>query len=171
VNELTTLLDEALEAWEEAREGVLAESEVIPDDRWDFRPAPVSRTVTELVRHIIESGLLMSGELSRTDGDFRRKEYAALLAEHASGVPEGADPAGLREMLGTAHERGAAALRAAGELHMLQHIRRFDGKLGTRLAWMEHGVAHEYYHRGQLALYVRQMGLVPALTRAIHGEG
>jgi uncharacterized damage-inducible protein DinB len=52
---------------------------------------------------------------------------------------------------------------------MLQRIRRFDGLLGTRLAWFEHGVAHEYYHCGQLALTARFMGVVPALTQRIRG--
>jgi len=51
----------------------------------------------------------------------------------------------------------------------LQNIRRFDGKMGTRLAWMNHGIAHEEYHRGQLALYARMLGRVPALTRKIQG--
>ena len=53
---------------------------------------------------------------------------------------------------------------------MLQTIRRFDGESGTRLAWMQHGIAHEEYHRGQLALYVRLLGRTPALTRLIEGS-
>ncbi len=52
---------------------------------------------------------------------------------------------------------------------MLQMIRRFDGIPGTRLAWLDHGIAHEMYHRGQLALYARLMGHVPALTQRIRG--
>ena len=68
-----------------------------------------------------------------------------------------------------AFAEGAATLRARGDLHMLQTIRRFDGLPGTRLAWFNHHVAHEMYHRGQLALYARQMGHVPALTQRIHG--
>ena len=52
---------------------------------------------------------------------------------------------------------------------MLQLIRRFDGKMGTRLAWMHHGISHEEYHRGQLALYARLLGRVPALTQLIQG--
>ena len=43
-----------------------------------------------------------------------------------------------------------------------------------RLAGSRTGVwvginSDEYYHRGQVALYVRQIGLVPALTRKIQG--
>ncbi len=53
---------------------------------------------------------------------------------------------------------------------MLQYITRFDGLKGTRLAWMQHGVSHEEYHRGQLALYARLLGRVPALTQVIMGE-
>jgi uncharacterized damage-inducible protein DinB len=53
---------------------------------------------------------------------------------------------------------------------MLQHIRRFDGEMGTRLAWMISGISHEDYHRGQLALFARLMGRVPALTKRIRGS-
>ena len=43
------------------------------------------------------------------------------------------------------------------------------GKKGTKLAWVHHGLAHEEYHRGQLAVYERLMGIEPALTRMIRG--
>jgi DinB family len=38
---------------------------------------------------------------------------------------------------------------------------------GTRLAWLCHGISHEMYHRGQLALYQRLLGIEPALTKRI----
>lgn len=53
---------------------------------------------------------------------------------------------------------------------MLQNIRRFDGLFGTRLAWMQHGIGHEEYHRGQIALYARLAGKTPALTKLIEGK-
>jgi uncharacterized damage-inducible protein DinB len=62
-----------------------------------------------------------------------------------------------------------ADFQTVGELHMLQLIERFDGELGTRLAWLHHGIAQEMYHRGQLTTYTRLMGLEPALTRKIRG--
>ena len=82
----TTLLEEALEAWTYVREGVIDELRNIPERDLGFRPHPESRTVRELAQHIIQSGLLMSGELSRKDGDFRRKSYEALLREHGPGM-------------------------------------------------------------------------------------
>ena len=52
---------------------------------------------------------------------------------------------------------------------MLQSILQFNGVPATRLSWMSHGVAHEEYHRGQIALCARLLGLVPALTPLIQG--
>ena len=50
---------------------------------------------------------------------------------------------------------------------MRKSITRFDGLKGTKLAWLDHAIAQEEYHRGQLALYERLMHIEPALTRHI----
>ncbi|MFP3947661.1 MAG: DinB family protein [Longimicrobiales bacterium] len=165
----TNLLEEALEAWEDVRRGVLEEAAGIPDERYDFRPHDESRSVVELVRHILESAEMMVGELTRPGGDFPRQSFMEHMEEHASHLAEDPDPVELRDLLRMRFADGAARVRAAGELEMLQFIRRFDGQRGTRLAWFHHGVAHEMYHRGQLALYARLMGRVPALTQRIRG--
>jgi uncharacterized damage-inducible protein DinB len=161
------LLDEMLEAWEYTRQGVIAEVKNLGESALDFRPADASRTARELVQHIIESGLLMSGELTRPDGDFQRQSYAEFLAEYARRPSR--KRAALVDTLKRTHADGARRLRARGEVGMLQVIRQFNGEPATRLAWMHHGIAHEEYHRGQLALYARLTGGVPALTKMIHG--
>jgi uncharacterized damage-inducible protein DinB len=166
----TTLLEEALEAWTLARDGVLDELRNVPEKDLSFRPAPEARSVLELVQHIIESGLMMAGELARPDGDFRRKSYEGFLHEYGRGVAGWRSKSPLMAALRKTHADGEKRVRQAGELHMLQHIRRFDGEMGTRLAWMHHGISHEEYHRGQLALYARLMGRVPALTKRILGK-
>ena len=166
----TTLLDEVVEAWEGARRGVLEEAEVIPGEKFGWRPHPEARSVAELLRHILESGLMAVGELTREDGDFTRQSFPEMIEEYAGHLPDDLSPTELVDHLQLAFAEGAAALRATGELHMLQRIRRFDGLRGTRLAWMNHHVDHESYHRGQLALYARMLDVTPALTRRIRGE-
>ena len=165
----TTLLEEALESWEFARQGAIEELQNIPEAKYEFRPSGESRSVIELAQHIAESGMMMAGELSRADGDFRRKSYEGFFHEYARGVGGKRTRAQLLALLRQSHADGVKRFRAAGELHMLQMIRRFDGKMGTRLAWMQHGIGHEEYHRGQLALYARLLGRVPALTKRIRG--
>ncbi len=165
-----SLLEEALEAWSYTRSGVVEELRNLPEKDLGFRPNEEARSAAELVRHIVESGQMMAGELSRPDGDFRRKSYEALLKEYRKGVARRASKRELVSLLRKSHRDGEARLERAGELHMLQAIRRFDGKMGTRLAWMNHGISHEEYHRGQLALYARLLGRVPALTQRIMGN-
>lgn len=164
-----TLLDEALEAWEYTRRGVVDEVSSIPGDEWDFRPHPEARSVSELVRHILESGLMMVGELTRPDGDFRRQAHSAFIEEYSGHLPDDPSPSDLRGLLAESFAEGAAAFRSVGEVHMLQLIRQYNGERGTRLAWLHHGIAHENYHRGQLAAWVRLTDRVPALTRSIQG--
>jgi uncharacterized damage-inducible protein DinB len=164
-----TFLDEALEAWQYTRQGVIEEAETVPADRFDFRPAPESRTVAELVLHIVEAGQMMAGELSRPDADFTRQPFQDHLREHVGTLPASPSKDELLALLRETGESGQARLRALGEEGIVKGIRRFDGVEGTRLAWLYHGVDHESYHRGQLALYVRILGEVPALTRRILG--
>ena len=159
-----------LAAWSFTRDGVIAEVKNLPESALDFRPNDDTRTTRDIVQHIIESSLLMSGELSRPDGDFQRKPYPALIKEHApGGVTRYRTKAALIAALKSTHADGAKRFRSAGEVAMLQTIRQFNGEPAPRLIWMHHGIAHEEYHRGQLALYARLVGRVPALTRLIQG--
>jgi uncharacterized damage-inducible protein DinB len=167
---LTSLLDEALEAWQYTRAGVISELRNLPDVSLTFRPATNSRTAAEIAVHIAESGLMMAGELSRPDGNFRRKSFPQFMKEYAKGVKATSNKKQLIQLLTKTHEDGVKKIRKAGELQMLQLITRFDGEGGSRLAWMQHGIAHEEYHRGQLALYARLVGRVPALTQLIYGK-
>jgi uncharacterized damage-inducible protein DinB len=164
----TSLLDEMLAAWTYTRDGVIAEVKNLPESALDFKPHEAMRSTRELVQHIIESSLLMSGELPRPDGDFQRKSYPALLKEHApGGVTRYRTKAALLAALKSTHADGVKRFRSAGEIAMLQAIRQFNGEPAPRLVWMHHGIAHEEYHRGQLALYARLIGRVPALTQLI----
>ena len=167
---LATLLDEALESWEFVRSGVIDELKNIPEKDMGFSPSEKSRSIIELTQHIIESGMMMAGELARADGNFQRKSYEGFLHEYAKGVGGSRTRAQLLALVKKSHEDCSKRIHHAGELMMLQYINRFDGQKGTRLAWMYHGISHEEYHRGQLALYARLLGRTPALTRKIHGS-
>lgn len=162
------LLDELIEAWRYAREGFLAEAENIPGPDWSFRPTPENRDVTELVRHILEASLMAVGEVTNPGGDFTRQGFQEHLAEHATGLPETADRAEWLRLLRETLEAGCERLRGAGPL-LLEPIRQFNGEFASRLSWFHHQVAHEEYHRGQLAMYARLTGHVPALTQKIRG--
>lgn len=163
------LLEEALDSWTDTREGLIDEVKNIPAGKFDFWPTAEVRSVKELVVHILEVAMMMTGELTRPDTNFHRLPWPKLLQMHAKEAYQAKTKADLVRLLKSQVKKAEKRFLAVGELHMLQFIKRFDGQLGTRLAWLCHGISHEEYHRGQLAVYQRLMGIEPALTRQIRG--
>lgn len=163
----TTILEEALESWQGVRLGFIAEVRNIPAKHWDYRPTPEVKNMRELVVHVLEIAMMMTGELTRKDTNFRRVPWPKLLKMYARPAYEAKTPAELLRLLNSQLRDAQQKFRAAGELHMLQHITRFDGNKGTRMAWLYHGIDQEMYHRGQTTVYARLLGIEPALTKRI----
>ncbi len=166
-----SFLEETLEAWRDVREGIVEEVENIPEDKFDFRPAPESRTVRQLIQHILEVSMMMTGELTRADTDLHRAPFPKLVKMYAGPAHEANTKEELVGLLKTQILDAARAFRRTGELALWQFMKRFDGRLGTKMQWLHHGIAQEMYHRGQLALYARLLGREPALTQRIRGSG
>lgn len=164
-----TVLEEALEGWRGVRAGLIAEVANVPAAQFGFRPTPAVRSVTELVQHILEVAMMMTGELTRPDTNLHRAPWLRLLGLYAKPVYRARTKVQLTRLLKAQVRDAEQKFRRAGELALFQLIERFDGRQGTKLAWLYHGIAHEEYHRGQLALYARLLGLEPALTRLIRG--
>ena len=169
--DIATLFDESLDAWQYARQGFIAEAENIPAGDWGFRPTPENRDVSELVRHILEASSMAVGELTRPDGDFTRQPFPDHIEEHAGHLPDTAEPGAWLDLLGSQLGRGMERIREAGAELMAEPITQFNGEPASRLVWFHHSIAHEEYHRGQLALYARLTGNVPALTQKIQAGG
>ena len=163
------LLDESLTAWTYTREGVIAECENIPAERFTFQPTERSWTVAELAAHIIEAGLMAAGELARGDGDFTRQPPSEFIREYAGTRADVRGKDRLMDLLRLTHSENLTRLREAGADRLLSPIRQFNGSTAARLTWLQHAIGHEEYHRGQLALYARLLGRVPALTQLIGG--
>jgi uncharacterized damage-inducible protein DinB len=167
--EFTNLLEEALESWQGVRTGVIGELQNIPEEKWNFQPVKEVRSVRDLAMHILEVAMMMTGELTRTDTNFHRKPWPKLLDLYASKAYALKGKSEILKFMDKQVREGIEQFRNAGELHMLQYIKRFDGKPGTRFAWLHHGIDQEEYHRGQLTVYARLLGLEPALTKLIRG--
>ena len=68
------------------------------------------------------------------------------------------------ELLQTSGEDNARRLREAGDTLEAKTMPSFGGE-GSCLSGLWFAAAHEMYHRGQIATYARQLGLVPAMTQ------
>lgn len=158
-------VDMLIKTWKEFRNGLIAEVEQIPDDQFSFRATPETRSVGELLQHIVETQKILVGEASRPDASLRRQTFPEHLNEYAPEVKSVTDKNGLLELLRTSMEVCEADLRSSAEDWMQESMGGLDGKPTPKLKVVNFAMSHEMYHRGQLTVYERLMKLEPALTR------
>lgn len=152
------------EQWQDVRNGLIKEAELIPAEQMGFKPAPESRTVIELLHHIIETQRVLAGEMCRENTNFQRG-FPALMAEFAGNAKEATTKESVLELLRSSLEETKAMVVSFGDANFEQTMTRFDGKQCTKLEMLNFTVAHEMYHRGQLTVYERLLGIEPALTQ------
>src|SRR5262245_37617335 len=149
--------------WKDARNGLINEVEKIPDDQFSFRPTPETRSIAELLQHVIESQKILVAETCREEANVRRQSFADHYKEHANGVRDVADKQGLIDLLRSSMEESDACVRAhAGEWDL--PMIGVDGKQTTKGAFLTFAAGHEMYHRGQLTVFERLLNIEPVLT-------
>ena len=157
-------VDPIIGGWREVRSGLIDEVVQIPPDKLSFRAAEGMRSVAELLQHLVESQKFLVGEACRPDTNLMRKSFAENIKDYAPDVRSVNDKEAIIEMLQTAMDDCEKLLREHAD-EMKNTLKRFDGKEMTKLGFMSFAIAHEMYHRGQLTVYVRLLGIEPMLTQ------
>jgi len=157
-------VDAIIQSWREVRAGLIEEASQIPADKFSFKAADGMRSVAELLQHLVESQKFLVGEACRPDTNLLRKSFAENIRDYAPDVRNASDKEGILKMLGAAMDDTERLLRD-NEDEMKNTMKRFDGKEMTKLAFMSFAIAHEMYHRGQLTVYERLLGIEPMLTQ------
>jgi uncharacterized damage-inducible protein DinB len=153
-------------SWKEVRDGFIDEINQIPAEQFSFRATPETRSVTELLQHVIESQKMIVGESCRDEPNLMRQSFAAHIKEYAPEVSAVTDKNGLIELMRSSMEHAEATIRSRAS-HLEQTIRRFDGREITRLQFLQFALSHEMYHRGQFTVYSRLLNVEPALTQRL----
>ena len=153
------------------RGNTIRAAEEIPEDGYDFRPAPECRSVREILAHIVVlSQGNYQGHAVRRITTFVGVDFAALARERIEQSRQVA-------LLPKAQLIGL--LRADGEKwgEYLDHVT--EEELSVIVPFAEPAVPrsksrfemllsvkeHEMHHRAQVMVYQRLLGLVPHLTR------
>ena len=157
-------IEALIETWKDVRDGVIAEVSKIPADKFDFKAAPDTRSVAEIVQHIIGAQALLIGEMCRLDTNLGRAPFAEMIKQYAPEAISSTEKDVLLSLLASVQESAAEKIRAFGEEGLREETPRFDGKKTTKLGLLQFSYSHEMYHRGQLAVYERLLNIEPALT-------
>lgn len=158
------VVENILANWQEVRSGLIDEAGQVPADQFSFQAAPNTRSIKGLLQHLVESQKFLVGEACRPDTNLLRGSFAEQIKVYAPDVRNVDDKEGLLNLLRASMDEAGAQLLAAGD-EMKNTMKRFDGKEMTKLSFVSFAIAHEMYHRGQLTVYERLLGIEPALTQ------
>jgi uncharacterized damage-inducible protein DinB len=157
-------LDGLIGSWKEVRSGLVDEAASIPEDKFTFQATPETHSVAALLQHVIEAQKMLMGEVCRADTNLLRQSFAEQIKAYAPEVGGVTDKDGLLALLRSSMDETEAKLLNAGD-ELGNEMKRFDGKPMTKYAFVSFAIAHEMYHRGQLTVYLRLLGIEPVLTR------
>jgi uncharacterized damage-inducible protein DinB len=159
-------VEEAVRMWELFRMGTISELENIPEDHYDDRAGEGARTVRELALHIVGAAAGFVNELVSDAPAFMRLRDPSVQAELMKQFGDVTTKAELIELAKSTAASNAQRLRdnaakiEAGTMPM-------GNAEQSRVAGVWFAASHEMYHRGQLTIYARTMGVVPAMTAKI----
>lgn len=149
--------------WKDTRAGLIQEVEKIPEDQFSFRATPETRSIAELLQHIISAQKMLVGETCRADSNLMRQSVAAHAKEYADGVNEVLDKDGLLELLRSSMDEAEACIKSYAD-KLDETITGLNGQPTSKSAFLTFALSHESYHRGQLTVFERLLNIEPVLT-------
>jgi len=142
----TSFLTPAKATWESTRNLVIGIVEVMPEDKYDFRPTPSVRTFRDNVIHLVAENYLFFG---RVAGENLGKPAQNLKSrdELLKALRESYDY-GAKVWAGLTEEKALEMIEVRG-----QKVQRWSAILGA--------IQDNMNHYGNLVVYIRLNGLVP----------
>jgi uncharacterized damage-inducible protein DinB len=160
---------ELAESFRTVRKNTLAIAQEIPEDKYDFRPMPESRSVGELLAHIaLGNGFqkkIHAEEPVKTLAGF---DFPSLMKRMHAEEKEPRTKAQLIDLLTKEGEAWTKWMEGLEENFLGEVIAMPPGGAPpsrTRFDMILSVKEHEMHHRGQLMLIERMLGIVPHLTR------
>jgi uncharacterized damage-inducible protein DinB len=153
------------------RKNTLAIAEDIPEEQYDYRPAPGCRSVREILAHLtVSSKGNFQGHAVRKITTFIGVDFPALIRERQEQERQlaTASKAELVALLKDDGEKWGAYLDSVPEEELAVMLTFPEGAVPlakSRFEMFLSAKEHEMHHRAQLMVFERLLGLVPHLTR------
>ena len=160
---------ELAESFRTVRKNTLAIAEDIPEDKYDFRPMPETRSVRELLAHIaLSNGFQKAIHAEQRLTTLAGFDFPSLMKRLTAEEKAPRTKAQLIELLTTDGEAWAKWMEGLDDKFLGEVIAMPPGgtpPTRTRFDMVLSVKEHEMHHRGQLMLIERILGIVPHLTR------
>ncbi len=160
---------ELAESFRTVRKNTLEIAKDIPEDKYNFRPMPESRSVAEILTHIAVSNALQkkihADEVTNTLVGF---DFPSFMKQLHAEEKTPRSKAQIVELLTNNGEAWAKLLEGLQDNFLGEVITMPNGATPasrTRFDMILSVKEHEMHHRGQMMLIERMVGIVPHLTR------
>jgi uncharacterized damage-inducible protein DinB len=141
----------------------------IPEDKYNFKPAPEYRSVAQLITHIaIASRSQFQFHAVEKRTSFDGLDFPALMKKIMTEESQPRTKAQLIDLLREEGEKWAGWVAGVSDEFLGQRFNMPEGATPpykSRFEMILSVKEHEMHHRGQLMLIERLLGIVPHLTR------
>jgi uncharacterized damage-inducible protein DinB len=152
------------------RDNTIKIAEEIPENKYDFRPAPETRSVRETLAHLAVSTGFQSFVHANKIADMTKLNFQEMFQKFSA---EEATPRTKAELIAFLKKEGdtfASLMEGLSESFLAEQVHMRPGAepaTRSRFEMLLSAKEHEMHHRGQLMTYQRVLGQVPHLTRVM----
>jgi uncharacterized damage-inducible protein DinB len=159
-------IQQLVDSFRTVRANTIRVAEEIPEAKYQYRPAPPSRSVAETLVHIAwlrsaDRAIHEEKRLTSFDGF----DFGAFLETSDVEETRPRSKAEIIELLRTEGEGWARWAEQLPDAFLSESFRVPSGKSLTRFEMLLGTKEHELQHRAQLTVIQRLLGLVPHFTR------
>jgi uncharacterized damage-inducible protein DinB len=150
------------------RKNTIKIAEEVPEDKYDFRPAPDVRSIKDTLVHIALSTGIQSYVHRNNISDMQSVNFQELMQKFGEEQAKPRNKADVVALLAAEGDTFASYLEALPESFLAETVKNRPGTepaSRTRFEMLLSAKEHEMHHRGQLMVMERMIGIVPHLTR------
>ena len=155
-------------AFRTVRKNTVQIAEEIPEDKYEFKAAPDSRTVRETLVHIALSPAWALHIHANKIADMKTVNFQELMQTMNAEQAKSRTKADVVSLLTSEGETFASFLEGLTESFLAEQVTMMPGfgpPAKTRFELLLGAKEHEMHHRAQLMVIERMIGIVPHLTR------
>jgi uncharacterized damage-inducible protein DinB len=159
---------ELADAFRTVRKNTIQIAEDIPENTYDFKASPASRTIAQTLVHIAVATTFPTSLHGGKISDMNQVNFQELFAKVGAEEAKPRNKAAIVALLKSEGEKFAALLEACSEPFLAEVLMMRPGgepPSRTRFDMLLAAKEHEMHHRGQLMMLERMVGVVPHLTR------
>jgi uncharacterized damage-inducible protein DinB len=155
-------------AFRTVRENTIKIAEEIPENKYDFKPAPDCRSIGQTLAHLGVSTGFQSHVHGNKISDMKTVNFMELFQKFTAEEAKPRTKAELIAFLKTEGDKFASYLESLPESFFAEQVTMPPGApqaTKSRFEMLMSAKEHEMHHRGQLMTIQRIIGQVPHLTR------